>query len=186
MWALRARINSVQSSSQRIEVHLDTFTIENPLIDSDCANSSESNAIEAKRARARMAFPPPPPPGAPDSDYPHQRSYNPDTSRDPRYRDSNSRHSKRKRVHFSPSPSPSSVDSDQDAFRPSDLTLRLTLGPSERPTMVLKIMMFFERGRLPRIRVKTKKPRERAGRRRRSPRAGTNDRRGGYDGRERK
>lgn len=48
-----------------------------------------------------------------------------------------------------------------DDYAPSVLSLRLKLGPRQRPTMVLKISIYFEHGRLPRVKVKTKKPRER-------------------------
>lgn len=50
-----------------------------------------------------------------------------------------------KRVHFA------------DTYTPSSLSLRLKLGPKEKPTMVLKISIHFENGKLPRIKVKTKK-----------------------------
>lgn len=54
----------------------------------------------------------------------------------------------RRRVHFA------------DDYAPSSLSLRLKLGPKEHPAMVLKIIIEFEMGKLPRIRVRTKKPRE--------------------------
>lgn len=65
----------------------------------------------------------------------------------------NYRGGNRKHVHFA------------DEFTPSALTLRLKLGPRDRPTVVVKITVDFEAGRLPRIRVKTKKPKEKRRRR---------------------
>ncbi|TKA26477.1 hypothetical protein B0A50_05314 [Salinomyces thailandicus] len=70
--------------------------------------------------------------------------------------------------HLSPS-SPATLASNNqgrrvrfaDDYAPSVLSLRLKLGPRQRPTMVLKISIYFEHGRLPRVKVKTKKPRER-------------------------
>lgn len=55
----------------------------------------------------------------------------------------------------------------QDSYTPSALSLRLKLGPRDRPTMILKISVYFEPGRMPRVKVKTSKPRERRRRRRR-------------------
>ena len=47
-----------------------------------------------------------------------------------------------------------------EEFAPSSLSLRLTLGPRERPTMHIRISVSFEHGRLPRIKVRTRKPSE--------------------------
>jgi hypothetical protein len=54
----------------------------------------------------------------------------------------------RRRVHFA------------DDYAPSSLSLRMKLGPKDNPRMVLKISIYFENGKLPRIKVRTKKPRE--------------------------
>lgn len=54
-----------------------------------------------------------------------------------------------------------------DDFAPSSLSLRLKLGPRNKPTMVLKISVYFEHGKLPRIKVRTRKPKERERERRR-------------------
>ncbi|KAK4546782.1 hypothetical protein LTR36_001514 [Oleoguttula mirabilis] len=58
-----------------------------------------------------------------------------------------------------PSPQRRHVHFAED-FAPSALSLRLKFGPRARPTMVLKISIYFEHGKLPRIRVKTKRPGE--------------------------
>ncbi|KXT17716.1 hypothetical protein AC579_3598 [Pseudocercospora musae] len=52
-----------------------------------------------------------------------------------------------------------------DDLTPSALTLRIKLGPNTRPTAVIKISIYFEAGLLPRIRVKTKRPKDRRRRR---------------------
>jgi len=52
-----------------------------------------------------------------------------------------------------------------DDFTPSSLSLNLKLGPASRPTVVLKISVYFQHGRLPRIKVRTRKTRD--GRKRR-------------------
>lgn len=55
----------------------------------------------------------------------------------------------------------------EDDYRPSALQLKIKLGPRDRPTCEVKISVYFEEGRLPRIKVKTKKPRENTHKRRR-------------------
>jgi len=75
------------------------------------------------------------------------------------YRDSRDP-TNRRHVHFA------AADTD-DPFVPSSLSLHLKLGPAHRPTVVLKISVYFEHGRLPRIKVRTSKPREEGRRRRR-------------------
>jgi len=52
-----------------------------------------------------------------------------------------------------------------DTYHPSSLSLRLTLGPRDNPTMVVRISIHFESGRMPRIKIRTKKPKEKKGRR---------------------
>jgi hypothetical protein len=47
-----------------------------------------------------------------------------------------------------------------DDYAPSSLSLRIKLGPKDNPKMVLKISIYFENGKLPRIKVRTKKPRD--------------------------
>lgn len=46
-----------------------------------------------------------------------------------------------------------------DDYRPSALQLKIKLGSRERPCQV-KISVYFEQGKLPRIKVKTKMPKE--------------------------
>ncbi|GAB1731373.1 hypothetical protein NU195Hw_Modified_308t1 [Hortaea werneckii] len=48
-----------------------------------------------------------------------------------------------------------------DDHTPSSLSLRLKFGPRHRPSMVLKISVYFEPGKMPRVKVRTKKPRDR-------------------------
>jgi hypothetical protein len=55
-----------------------------------------------------------------------------------------------------------------DTYHPSSLSLRLTLGPKDNPTMVVRISVYFEYGRMPRIKIRTKKPSEKSKKRRRS------------------
>lgn len=55
----------------------------------------------------------------------------------------------------------------EDDYRPSALQLKISLGPKDRPTCEVKISVHFEEGRLPRIKVKTKRPREHTHRKRR-------------------
>ncbi|KAF2721912.1 hypothetical protein K431DRAFT_303001 [Polychaeton citri CBS 116435] len=64
---------------------------------------------------------------------------------------------------FDPNPSGSNSKSLRfsDTYSPSSLQLRLKLGPSESPSMILKISITFEPGRLPRVRIRTKRPRGR-------------------------
>jgi hypothetical protein len=62
-----------------------------------------------------------------------------------------------------------------DNYSPSSLSLRLKLGPKDKPTMVLKISIHFENGKLPRIRVQTKKPEDTTLRRRRRSREKAQD-----------
>jgi hypothetical protein len=47
-----------------------------------------------------------------------------------------------------------------DDYAPSSLSLRIKLGPKDNPKMVLKISIYFENGRLPRIKIRTKKPQD--------------------------
>ena len=68
-----------------------------------------------------------------------------------------------RRVHFA------------DDYSPSSLSLRLKLGPKDKPTMVLKISIHFENGKLPRIRVRTRKPEDSTQRRRRKSRGKAQD-----------
>ncbi|KXS95608.1 hypothetical protein AC578_10393 [Pseudocercospora eumusae] len=60
---------------------------------------------------------------------------------------------------------PRHVHFADDDLTPSALTLRIKLGPNTRPTAVIKISIYFEAGLLPRIRVKTKRPKDRRRRR---------------------
>ena len=53
----------------------------------------------------------------------------------------------------------------QDDFSPSAFQLKMVLGPHGRPTLIIKIMIDFEPGRMPKIRVRTKRPREKHARR---------------------
>lgn len=55
----------------------------------------------------------------------------------------------------------------EEDYRPSAFQLKIKLGPRDRPTAEVKISVYFEKGSLPRIKVKTKKPREHTHRRRR-------------------
>lgn len=78
-----------------------------------------------------------------------------------------------RRVHFT------------DTYSPSSLSLRLKLGPKEQPTMILRISVYFEAGKLPKIKVKTRKAKEKdRGRERRRRRRDTGEGKGS-DGRER-
>ncbi|KAF2765412.1 hypothetical protein EJ03DRAFT_208563 [Teratosphaeria nubilosa] len=61
---------------------------------------------------------------------------------------------RRRRVHF-----PDGFTPHEDPFQPSSLELRLNLGPPGRVSLVVKIEVIFENGRLPKIKVRTKKPR---------------------------
>lgn len=47
-----------------------------------------------------------------------------------------------------------------DSYAPSSLSLRLKLGPREKPTMILRISVYFEAGKLPKIKVRTRKARD--------------------------
>lgn len=49
-----------------------------------------------------------------------------------------------------------------DLFAPSGLSLRLKLGPAGNPTLIIKISISFSKGRLPRIRVRSRKPSRRS------------------------
>ena len=95
-------------------------------------------------------------PTTPPYEHPKRKEENMSSSA---YRDSHNP-TNRRHVHFA------AADTD-DPFVPSSLSLHLKLGPAHRPTVVLKISVYFEHGRLPRIKVRTSKPREEGRRRRR-------------------
>lgn len=86
-------------------------------------------------------------PNMPASEYPPytNTSYN-----YPLPNDENNRH-----VHF------------PDSFSPSSFSMKIKLGPRDHPTSVITISIRFEPGRFPRIKFRTKKPRDGHHRRRR-------------------
>ncbi|PIB02330.1 hypothetical protein CB0940_00272 [Cercospora beticola] len=67
--------------------------------------------------------------------------------------------------HHSHAPKPKHVHFDTD-YRPSALSLKIKLGPRSNPTSEIKISVYFEEGKLPRVKVKTKRPKEQPHRKR--------------------
>jgi hypothetical protein len=70
--------------------------------------------------------------------------------------------------HFHPSSrKPKHVHFDDNTdYRPSALQLKIKLGPRSNPTSEIKISVYFEEGKLPRVKVKTKRPKEQPHRKR--------------------